>query len=99
MRVERCSNIGQRQIYRNSSAADVFGFIPLGLDGLAVKSLGLRHLVSLLDPDRVPEKMLINACFKTSLEYFPQGMEEFFKARAQLLQTSLIGQNQDTSDI
>ncbi|KAJ5921327.1 tetratricopeptide repeat domain-containing protein [Penicillium verhagenii] len=71
----------------------------IGLDGLATKSLGLLCLISLLDPDRIPEGILINACAYASFEYFPRDLVQYYESRAQLLQTSLINQNPETKDV
>ncbi|KAM3476171.1 hypothetical protein MY8738_007067 [Beauveria namnaoensis] len=71
----------------------------LGFDSLAPNSLGLLCLISMLDPDRIPEVIVKSACSSASLEDFPQGLAAYFRARAQLLQTSLINQNPETGDI
>lgn len=71
----------------------------IGLDGLAIKSLGLLCLISLLDPDRIPEAILMNACSLLSLDYFPGDLSQYYEAKTQLLQTSLINQNPETKDI
>lgn len=99
-----CNKIGIERVGIEEGAATVPEQMSsvsfrLGLDGLEEKSPGLLQLISLLDPDRIPEKILINACSNVSLDYIPQDVEELFKAMAQLLQTSLISQNQDTCDI
>ena len=74
----------------------------LGFDGLAPTSFGLLNLIALLDPDRIPESILTGACSKDSkisLEHFPKTLQQYYEARAQLLQTSLINQNSETGDI
>ncbi|EGX95344.1 NB-ARC and TPR domain protein [Cordyceps militaris CM01] len=71
----------------------------LGFDSLAPSSLGLLSLISMLDPDRIPEVIVKSACSNASLEDFPQCLAAYFQARAQLLQTSLINQNPETGDI
>jgi hypothetical protein len=71
----------------------------IGLDGLSQKSLGLLYLISMLDPDRIPESVLTGACSNISAIDFPKTRTEYFEARAQLLQSSLISQNPDTQDI
>lgn len=71
----------------------------IGFDGLAIQSLGLLCLISFLHPDRIPEAILMNACSDVSLNYFPRDLIEYYEARAQLLQTSLINQNSETKDI
>lgn len=73
----------------------------LGLDGLAPRSLGLLNLISMLDPDRIPEKILTGLCTSSSQDQLqvPTNLGQYFEARAQLLQTSLIKQNAETRDI
>lgn len=71
----------------------------LGLDGLTPASLALLTLISVLDPDRIPESILVNACTgSAALDDFPKDAIQYYEARAQLLQTSLIYQS-DTGDI
>lgn len=71
----------------------------LGLDGLKAKSLGLLQMVSLLDPDRVPEKILLSACSQTTSTDFPNTQVEYYEARLQLLQSSLIHNDRGTEEI
>jgi hypothetical protein len=74
----------------------------LGFDGLTPASFGLLSLIAMLDPDQIPESILTGTCSKnskTSLEDFPKTLQQYYEARAQLLQTSLINQNPETGDI
>jgi len=71
----------------------------IGLDGLSARSLGLLYMISMLDPERIPERILTGACSIVSVEDFPKNLAQYFEARAQLLQASLINQNPDTRDI
>ncbi|KUJ18332.1 uncharacterized protein LY89DRAFT_733010 [Mollisia scopiformis] len=74
----------------------------LGFDGLAPTSFGLLSLIAMLNPNRIPEFILTDACSKDSkisLEHFPKTLQQYYEARAQLLQTSLINQNSETGDV
>lgn len=83
-----------------STAQQVYSIsYKLGFDGLAPASLGLLSLIAVLDPDRIPESILLGACSNASLQHFPATLKEYYEARAQLLQTSLINQNPETHDI
>lgn len=71
----------------------------LGFDGLSPMSFELLTLIAVLDPDRIPEAILTAACDETTLENFPKTLPQYYEARAQLLQTSLVNQNPDTGDV
>ncbi|KAI0120070.1 P-loop containing nucleoside triphosphate hydrolase protein [Nemania sp. FL0031] len=71
----------------------------LGFDGLSLASFGLLSLIATLDPDRIPEAILISACSKDPVTSFPNNLTQYYEARAQLLQTSLINQNTESGDI
>ncbi len=71
----------------------------LGFDGLAPASFALLSLIAMLDPDRIPETILTNACSKGGVDDFPKNLIQYYDARAQLLQTSLVNQNPETGDI
>ncbi|TPX10758.1 uncharacterized protein E0L32_008327 [Thyridium curvatum] len=73
----------------------------VGLDGLQPSSLALLCLISVLDPDRIPENILASACTTSAdgIEDFPKNLGQYYEVRAELLQTSLINQNPETGDI
>lgn len=99
-----CEQSGIEQV--NQSGSDLSksaqvssAFSKIGLSGLQSKSLGLLQMISQLDPDRIPERILVAACSQSEIENFPVSLKEYYEARAQLTQSSLIHRNADTEEI
>ncbi|KAJ8125977.1 hypothetical protein O1611_g7661 [Lasiodiplodia mahajangana] len=102
--LELCNTSGIEQISMTGTALStpqqVYSISSkLGLDGLSPASFGLLSLISMLDPDRIPEAVLMSACSKDPAISFPNNLKQYYEARTQLLQTSLINQNSETDDI
>lgn len=73
-------------------------FAQIGLKGLSIESLGLLGMISILDPDRIPETVLLGACGE-GIDGFPNSKEGYYKARKQLLQASLIERDAVTDEL
>jgi NB-ARC domain len=69
------------------------------LESLSETTMGLLQILSLLDPDRIPERILTEGCPTLSISGCPKSLGEYIIARAELLQTSLIHQNQDLKQL
>lgn len=53
----------------------------------------LLQVISLLDPDKIPEDLLIDRKNEVQLDHYPKTIGEYYKARAQLIASSLVVQN------
>jgi len=71
----------------------------LGLDGLEPRDLGLLQMLSLLDPDGIPAKVLEGAYDQKRLAEFPVDRMDYLAARATLLKSSLVAVNHEDSAI
>lgn len=71
----------------------------LGLDGLSAESLALLRMSSLLDPDYIPDDVLIKALNQKLARYFPSTYKGYCDARLELQQSSLVGCNRTTGDL
>jgi hypothetical protein len=73
-----------------SQSAQVFKISTrIGLDGLNASTLGLLQMISLLDPDGIPDQVLEKAFLQRAVPDFPQNLTEYYAARAQLQESSL----------
>lgn len=63
------------------------------LDNLTAEPLALFQVISLLDPDQIPETILTAGAIDVSLSSYPKEGLSFYKARAQLIKSSLIRVN------
>ncbi|KAK3294429.1 tetratricopeptide repeat domain-containing protein [Chaetomium fimeti] len=77
-----------------SQSAQIFSaFTNIGLGGLSAASLSLLEMLSFLDPDRVPVRILTEPLGKFTISDFPATFLDYCKARAQLVMSSLINHN------
>ncbi|KAL4939103.1 hypothetical protein BDV06DRAFT_42105 [Aspergillus oleicola] len=65
------------------------------LDRLSPQTRALLQVICLLDPDGIPEVLLIDKTKKVELKNYPRNRGEYYDARAELLSSSLINQNAD----
>ncbi len=65
------------------------------LDRLTPPTRALLQIMSLLDPDVIPENLLCQEDPNVELTAYPKDLGEYFDARAELLQSSLIRQAGD----
>ncbi|CZR65067.1 uncharacterized protein PAC_14967 [Phialocephala subalpina] len=63
------------------------------LDRLSRGALALLEVISLVDPDRIPEDILTGGEFKRPIEGYLQDTGEYHEARAELVKSSLITRN------
>lgn len=63
------------------------------LDRLSPKTRALLQVVCLLDPDDIPEELLVDESSEIELSDYPKNRGEYFRARGELLSSSLIQQN------
>ncbi|KAI1669670.1 Tetratricopeptide repeat [Pyrenophora tritici-repentis] len=71
------------------------------LEELSKKTRALLELLSILDPDEIPEDLLISKSNSGphDLEDYPCSAEEYYAARSELLSSSLISQNPEQEKI
>ncbi|KAF2238369.1 nb-arc and tpr domain-containing protein [Viridothelium virens] len=69
------------------------------VEQLSPAALAVLKVLSVVDPDRVPEKVLTDGADKVSLENFPKTKSAYFEARTELIQTSLVARNMATSEL
>jgi hypothetical protein len=59
----------------------------------------LLRILSVLDPDRISEKMLIDGAKNVPLDGYPRSKVKYFEARAELIHSSLITRNMATNEL
>jgi hypothetical protein len=69
------------------------------LDTLKPKSRALLEMLSILDPDEIPEELLIPDSTHLDMEDYPANTGEYYTARSELLSSSLISQNSEQENI
>lgn len=69
------------------------------LDKRSSKTKALLQVISLLDPDEIPEDLLIGKRGVVTHENYPQSTGNYYQARAELLASSLINQNTEQKKI
>lgn len=70
------------------------------LDTLSPKSKALLQVVSLLDPDQIPEEeIFVDKWGDVELDEYPKNRVDYYAARAELLQTSLINENAEKEQL
>lgn len=60
---------------------------------------GLLSVLSMLDPDGIPEQLLIAHMSSAELEDYPRDMTAFHQAKHELLSSSLIKEDKDTNEL
>lgn len=63
------------------------------LDRLSSSTKALLQVICFLDPDDIPEELLIDKAAGTSLANYPKSRGHYYDARLELVSSSLIGQN------
>lgn len=69
------------------------------LDQLSPEALCLLNVLSILDPDRIPEELLMDGAKDTGLLNYPAQNYVYFKARAELIHASLVTRNMAANEI
>jgi hypothetical protein len=69
------------------------------LEKLPAPAVALLRVLSLLDPDGIPEAILFEGADKVDLDGYPQTKSAYFDARDKLIQSSLITRNSDIDEI
>ncbi|KAF5969746.1 tetratricopeptide repeat domain-containing protein [Fusarium bulbicola] len=69
------------------------------LEHASEKALALLNVLSLLDPDRIPEEILIDGAKDVKLSNYPAKKHIYFKARTELIHASLIKRNMATNEL
>ncbi|KAH7265628.1 uncharacterized protein BKA55DRAFT_559302 [Fusarium redolens] len=69
------------------------------LEHLSDKALALLDVLSLLDPDRIPEEILMDAAKDVKLSNYPAKKHIYFKARTELIHASLIKRNMASNEL
>lgn len=69
------------------------------LDSLSPQTMGLLQVICLLDPDNIPEEILVENCGDVELSGYPKSRGDYYDARAELLQSSLINQNAEQEQL
>ncbi|KAG8362497.1 hypothetical protein FVEN_g60 [Fusarium venenatum] len=65
------------------------------IESLTPSALALLRILSVLDPDNIPENMLMAGADKVDLDDYPKDKFEYMDARAELIQSSLITRNME----
>ncbi|KAF4992470.1 hypothetical protein FGRMN_7141 [Fusarium graminum] len=60
------------------------------LDRLSVPTKSLLHVICLLDPDDIPENVLVDRAKQVQLPDYPTSTRSYFDARKELLSSSLV---------
>lgn len=89
---------GIQAIYdKHTDATDPHRFRSLAtlwaLDKLAQGTKALLQVICLLDPDGIPEDLLVSKSDEVMLENYPKGYGNYVDARSELISSSLISQN------
>lgn len=66
---------------------------------LSAFGITLLQVLSVLDPDRIPEELLTEGAKQTELEYYPVKKMDYFNARAELINSSLVSRNMATNEL
>lgn len=69
------------------------------LERLFPATKALLQVISLLDPDNIPEDLLIDRKDEVKLDHYPKTRGEYYDARSQLLASSLVVQNADQQNL
>ena len=65
------------------------------LDRLSREARALLQVICLLDPDNIPEEILIDKSSEVKLEHYPKSRGDYYDARLELVSSSLVNQNAD----
>lgn len=69
------------------------------VEQLSDSALALLNVLSILDPDRIPEEILMDGANELNLLNYPSRKHKYFSARAELIHVSLITRNMATNEI
>lgn len=69
------------------------------LDRLSAEANGLLQLMSLMDPDRIPEMVFTDRISDLHLAEMPSNLLGYYKARKVLTQSSLVTHNEDRGEM
>ncbi|KAI0396025.1 hypothetical protein F5Y17DRAFT_465366 [Xylariaceae sp. FL0594] len=69
------------------------------LDRLSRSTKALLQVICLLDPDEIPEDMLVDSTGEVKLENYPKSTGEYLNARSELMSSSLVNQNPEQRKI
>ena len=65
------------------------------LDRLSEAARALLQIICLLDPDSIPEELLIDKLGEAKLDHYPKSREDYYNARSELVSSSLVNLNAD----
>jgi hypothetical protein len=65
------------------------------IESLSPPALALLRVLSVLDPDNIPESLLTTGSDKVELEHYPEDKFQYREARAELIQSSLVTRNME----
>lgn len=66
------------------------------VEGLPAPAVALLRVVSVLDPDGIPEAILFEGANNVELDNYPKKKSEYFYARGELIKYSLITRTVDS---
>ncbi|KAF2810563.1 uncharacterized protein BDZ99DRAFT_386857, partial [Mytilinidion resinicola] len=69
------------------------------VEQLSPATLALLNILSVLDPDCIPEKVLTKSAKDVSLKDYPSTKGKYFEARAELIHSSLVVRNMATNEL
>lgn len=65
------------------------------LDQLGKETRALLQVICILDPDNIPEELLIDKSSEVMLDHYPKSRKDYYHARKQLVSSSLIAHHED----
>ncbi|KAJ0120519.1 tetratricopeptide repeat domain-containing protein [Diaporthe amygdali] len=69
------------------------------VEQLSDPAIALLNVLSVLDPDLIPEDMLLDGAKNVTLPNYPVKKRHYFDARAELIHTSLVSRNLASNEI
>jgi hypothetical protein len=63
------------------------------IEGLSPSALATLQVISVLDPDFIPEDVLVTGAVDVDLENYPKTKIAYFEAREELIRSSLVSRN------
>ena len=95
---------GAKQLHKLGMNSTKTGYIRnlstvWALDTLPLETLTMFQVISLLDPDRIPEIILISGAAEVKVESYPKPLLVYLRARANLIKSSLVSINDEKKQL
>ncbi|KAL1623881.1 hypothetical protein SLS54_004348 [Diplodia seriata] len=69
------------------------------LENLTPAAAALLKLLSILDPDSIPQEILIRSANEVKLDGYPKRKKDYYNARTELINTSLVKRDYETESL